>query len=36
MVQTVFGELDKIDEVQAFQEGSGKGGFVVIKAENEK
>jgi hypothetical protein len=32
IVQTVFGNLDKIKEVQACREGYGKGGFVVIKA----
>ncbi len=32
IVQTVFGELDEIKEVQSCLEGFGEGGFVVIKA----
>jgi ubiquinone/menaquinone biosynthesis C-methylase UbiE len=32
VVQTVFGELSEIRSVQAFKEGYGEGGFVVIKA----
>jgi ubiquinone/menaquinone biosynthesis C-methylase UbiE len=32
IVQTVFGSLQKIQEVQKFKEGYGEGGFVVIKA----
>ncbi|MEJ2657377.1 MAG: class I SAM-dependent methyltransferase [Desulfobacterales bacterium] len=32
MVQTVFGDPELIDEIQAFQSGQGQGGFVVIKA----
>ncbi|MEJ2720450.1 MAG: class I SAM-dependent methyltransferase [bacterium] len=32
VVQTVFGDLRSIREVQAFKEGYGEGGFVVIKA----
>jgi ubiquinone/menaquinone biosynthesis C-methylase UbiE len=32
IVQTVFGSLEKIHEVQKFKEGYGKGGFVVIKS----
>ncbi len=31
-VQTVFGELESIEEIQPFQPGYGEGGFVVIKA----
>ena len=31
-VQTVFGDLQKIDKVQAFKAGYGEGGFVVIHA----
>jgi len=30
--QTLFGELNGITEVQKHRDGSGKGGFVVIKA----
>ena len=33
IVQTVFGELSEINEVQQFQRGYGQGGFVVIKAD---
>jgi len=33
IVQTVFGDLKKIKQVQPFQSGYGKGGFVVIRAE---
>jgi SAM-dependent methyltransferase len=32
VVQTVFGPIDAIDEVQAPREGYGDGGFVAIKA----
>lgn len=32
IIQTVFGELQEIQEVQKFKEGYGEGGFVVIKA----
>ncbi|MBN1300680.1 MAG: class I SAM-dependent methyltransferase [Melioribacteraceae bacterium] len=32
-IQTVFGELHDIRNVQKFKEGFGEGGFVVIKAE---
>lgn len=31
IVQTVFGKLDEISSRQAFQEGYGKGSFVVIR-----
>ncbi|MCL4707876.1 methyltransferase domain-containing protein [bacterium] len=31
-VQTVFGDLDSIHEIQPFKEGYGEGGFVAIKA----
>jgi hypothetical protein len=31
-VQTVFGDLDSIREIQPFKAGCGEGGFVVIKA----
>jgi ubiquinone/menaquinone biosynthesis C-methylase UbiE len=31
-VQTLFGDLDDIDEVQEVREGHGEGGFVVVKA----
>lgn len=34
IVQTVFGNLQKIHEVQKFKEGYGEGGFVVVKAVN--
>lgn len=30
IIQTVFGDLQKIQEVQRFKEGYGEGGFVVI------
>jgi hypothetical protein len=33
VVQTVFGNLDKIKNIQLFKEGYGEGGFVVIKGE---
>ncbi|MFA3781658.1 class I SAM-dependent methyltransferase [Melioribacteraceae bacterium 4301-Me] len=33
IIQTIFGELDQIKEVQQFKEGYGEGGFVVIKAD---
>ena len=32
IIQTVFGELNEIKEVQPFKEGYGQGGFVVICA----
>jgi len=32
IIQTVFGELSLINEVQNFREGYGEGGFVVIKS----
>jgi SAM-dependent methyltransferase len=32
IVQTVFGDLDEIKEVQTCREGHGEGGFVAIKA----
>jgi SAM-dependent methyltransferase len=32
VVQTVFGNLDEIKEVQSYREGFGEGGFVAIKA----
>lgn len=32
IVQTVFGEMNKVKNVQEFKEGYGEGGFVVIKA----
>jgi hypothetical protein len=32
IVQTVFGDLDSIREIQSFREGYGEGGFVAIKA----
>lgn len=32
IVQTIFGSLQEIQEVQKFKEGYGEGGFVVIKA----
>lgn len=32
-VQTVFGNLAEITEIQPFKNGHGEGGFVVIKAE---
>ncbi len=32
IVQTVFGELSSINEVQNFRDGYGEGGFVVIKS----
>jgi len=31
-VQTVFGDLESIHEIQPCREGCSKGGFVVIKA----
>ena len=31
-VQTLFGELEEIDEIQSAQEGFGEGSFVVVKA----
>jgi len=33
VIQTVFGDLEAIDSVQTWKEGSGEGGFVVIKVE---
>lgn len=33
IIQTVFGRLEKINSLQNFKPGHGKGGFVVIKAE---
>ncbi len=32
IVQTVFGKLDKIETIQDFSSGFGKGSFIVIKA----
>ncbi len=32
IIQTVFGELAEIQNLQLFKEGYGEGGFVVIKA----
>jgi SAM-dependent methyltransferase len=32
IVQTVFGDLESIAEIQSFKEGYGEGGFVAIKA----
>lgn len=32
VIQTVFGRLDKIKEIQNYKKGYGDGGFVVIKA----
>jgi len=32
IIQTVFGEMSKIQNTQKFKEGYGEGGFVVIKA----
>ena len=32
IIQTVFGSVGSIDHVQAFTDGHGEGGFVVIKA----
>jgi ubiquinone/menaquinone biosynthesis C-methylase UbiE len=32
IVQTVFGDIQKIDKVQTFKTGYGEGGFVVINA----
>ena len=34
VIQTVFGDLQGIQEVQKFKEGYGEGGFVVIKSNN--
>ncbi|MFW6268947.1 MAG: class I SAM-dependent methyltransferase [Bacillota bacterium] len=36
IIETVFGNIEDIDEVQDFRKGYGEGGFVVIKAEIEK
>jgi SAM-dependent methyltransferase len=36
IIQTVFGELQKIDSIQQFKSGYGEGGFVVIKGEKER
>ena len=33
IIQTVFGDLSEIHNLQLFKEGYGEGGFVVIKAE---
>ncbi len=33
IIQTVFGEMKMINEIQDFHEGYGEGGFVVISAE---
>ncbi|MFO7445584.1 MAG: methyltransferase domain-containing protein [Ignavibacteriaceae bacterium] len=35
IIQTVFGELHMINEVQPYKVGYGEGGFIVIKAEKE-
>ncbi|MFP4042830.1 MAG: class I SAM-dependent methyltransferase [Bacteroidales bacterium] len=35
-VQTLFGELGNIDSIQDFQEGYGRGSFVVAKGEKTK
>ncbi len=35
VVQTVFGDLRSIRQIQLFKEGYGDGGFVVIKAKSE-
>ena len=32
IIQTVFGDLKSMNEIQPFQTGYGQGGFVVIKA----
>ena len=32
-IQTIFGELSEVKEVQEFTEGYGEGGFVVIRVE---
>ena len=32
IIQTVFGDLDEIEEVQPCREGHGEGGFVVLRA----
>jgi ubiquinone/menaquinone biosynthesis C-methylase UbiE len=32
IIQTIFGDLEKIQKVQVFKEGYGEGGFVVINA----
>lgn len=32
VIQTVFGDLEEINTIQPFEQGYGKGGFVVIKA----
>jgi ubiquinone/menaquinone biosynthesis C-methylase UbiE len=34
VIQTVFGDLSEIHEVQKFKEGYGEGGFVTIKSNN--
>lgn len=31
VIQTIFGNLDEINEVQNFKKGYGEGGFIVIK-----
>ena len=33
-IQTIFGDLSEVKEVQEFTEGYGQGGFVVIRVEN--
>jgi 7,8-dihydropterin-6-yl-methyl-4-(beta-D-ribofuranosyl)aminobenzene 5'-phosphate synthase len=35
-VQTIFGDLSEIHEVQEFEEGYGKGGFVVVYSEKQQ
>lgn len=35
LVQTIFGDINKIKSVQMFKKGYGEGGFVVIKAKIE-
>jgi len=32
IVETVFGNLEEIDELQGFREGRGEGGFVAMRA----
>jgi SAM-dependent methyltransferase len=34
-IQTVFGQMEKIRSVQDFENGHGRGGFVVIRARKE-
>lgn len=31
-VQTIFGDIDSINEIQPYEPGYGKGGFVVLRA----